>query len=30
VDDYFAGRHEDGYAVWRVFTASRWLDLFSL
>jgi asparagine synthase (glutamine-hydrolysing) len=30
VDDYFAGRHENGYAVWRIFTASRWLDLFGL
>jgi asparagine synthase (glutamine-hydrolysing) len=30
VDDFFAGRHEDGYAVWRIFTASRWLDLFGL
>jgi asparagine synthase (glutamine-hydrolysing) len=30
VDDYLAGRHENGYAVWRVFTASRWLDLFKL
>ena len=30
VDDYFAGKHQDGYAVWRVFTASRWLDLFGL
>jgi asparagine synthase (glutamine-hydrolysing) len=30
VDDYLAGRHDDGYAVWRIFTASRWLDLFDL
>jgi asparagine synthase (glutamine-hydrolysing) len=30
VDDYLAGRHEDGFAVWRIFTASRWLDLFEL
>jgi asparagine synthase (glutamine-hydrolysing) len=30
VDDYLAGRHEQGYAVWRVYTASRWLDLFKL
>jgi asparagine synthase (glutamine-hydrolysing) len=30
VDDYLAGRHEDGYAVWRIFTGSRWLDLFEL
>jgi hypothetical protein len=28
VDDYLAGRHENGYAAWRVYTASRWLDLF--
>jgi asparagine synthase (glutamine-hydrolysing) len=30
VNDYLAGRHEDGYAVWRIFTASRWLELFAL
>lgn len=30
VEDYLAGRHENGYAAWRVFTASRWLDLFKL
>jgi asparagine synthase (glutamine-hydrolysing) len=30
VDDYLAGRHEDGYAVWRIYTAWRWLDLFGL
>jgi asparagine synthetase B (glutamine-hydrolysing) len=30
VDDYLAGRHEDGYAVWRIYTASRWLELFGL
>jgi asparagine synthase (glutamine-hydrolysing) len=30
VDDYLAGKHDNGYAVWRVFTASRWLDLFGL
>jgi asparagine synthase (glutamine-hydrolysing) len=30
VDDYLAGRHEHGYAVWRIYTASRWLDLFEL
>ena len=30
VDDYLAGRHEDGYAVWRIYTASRWLDMFGL
>jgi asparagine synthase (glutamine-hydrolysing) len=30
VDDYLAGQHDNVYAVWRVFTASRWLDLFGL
>jgi asparagine synthase (glutamine-hydrolysing) len=30
VDDYLAGWHNDGYAVWRIYTASRWLDLFGL
>jgi len=30
VDDYFAERHEDAYAVWRIYTASRWLELFGL
>ena len=30
VDDYLSGRHGDGYAVWRIFTAARWLDLFAL
>ena len=30
VDDYLDGRHENGYAVWRIYTASRWLDLFRL
>jgi asparagine synthase (glutamine-hydrolysing) len=30
VDDYMTGRHENGYAVWRIYTASRWLDLFKL
>jgi hypothetical protein len=29
VDDYLAGRHKDGYAVWHIFTA-LWLDLFAL
>jgi asparagine synthetase B (glutamine-hydrolysing) len=24
------GRHEEGYAVWRIYTASRWLELFGL
>ena len=30
VDDYFAEKHDNGYAAWRIFTASRWLDLFGL
>jgi asparagine synthase (glutamine-hydrolysing) len=30
VDDYLAERHDNGYAVWRIFTASRWLDIFGL
>ena len=30
VDGYFSGRHDDHLAVWRLFTASRWLDLFDL
>jgi len=30
VDDYLAGRHDNGYAVWRIYTASRWLELFKL
>ena len=30
VDGYFEGRHDNGYAVWRIYTASRWLDLFRL
>jgi asparagine synthase (glutamine-hydrolysing) len=30
VEDYLAGAHEDGYAIWRIFTASRWLDIFRL
>lgn len=30
VDDYLAGKHDNGYAVWRIFTASRWLDMFGL
>jgi len=30
VDDYLAGRHDNGYAVWRIYTASRWMDLFKL
>lgn len=30
VDGYFSGRHDDHLAVWRLFTASRWLDRFGL
>ncbi len=30
VDAYLSGRHSDHLAVWRLYTASRWLDLFSL
>jgi asparagine synthetase B (glutamine-hydrolysing) len=30
VDGYLADRHQDGYAVWRIYTASRWLELFGL
>jgi asparagine synthase (glutamine-hydrolysing) len=28
LEDYLAGRHEEGSAVWRLYTASRWLDAF--
>ena len=28
VGDYFARRHKDTLAVWRLYTASRWLDRF--
>jgi asparagine synthase (glutamine-hydrolysing) len=30
VDEYLGGKHDNGYAVWRIFTASRWLDMFGL
>jgi len=30
VDDYLAGKHDNAYAVWRIYTASRWLELFRL
>jgi asparagine synthase (glutamine-hydrolysing) len=30
VDDYVAGRHDEAYAVWRIFTASRWFDLHGM
>jgi asparagine synthase (glutamine-hydrolysing) len=28
VDDYLAGRHDDGLGVWRLYTAWRWLEAF--
>jgi asparagine synthase (glutamine-hydrolysing) len=28
VDGYLAGLHDDAYGAWRIFTASRWLDIF--
>jgi hypothetical protein len=28
VDDYLAGRNENGYVVWRIYTGSLGLDLF--
>ena len=30
VDAYLSGRHSDHLAVWRLYTASRWLELFAL
>jgi len=30
VDDYLARKHDNAYAVWRIYTASRWLDLHGL
>ena len=30
VDDYFAGAHENAYAVWRIYTAARWFELNGL
>jgi asparagine synthase (glutamine-hydrolysing) len=30
VDDYLARRHDNAYAVWRIYTASRWLELHGL
>lgn len=26
VDDYLASKHEDGLAVWRLYTSWRWLE----
>jgi asparagine synthase (glutamine-hydrolysing) len=28
VDDYLAGKHDDGLAVWRLYTSWRWLESF--
>jgi asparagine synthase (glutamine-hydrolysing) len=28
VEDYLRGRHHDGMAVWRLYTAGRWLEAF--
>ena len=30
VDDYLQGRHDDGPALWRLYTAWRWLELFEV
>lgn len=30
VDDYLSRQHDDAYSVWRIYTASRWLDLHGL
>jgi asparagine synthase (glutamine-hydrolysing) len=30
VDDYLRGRHDDAPAVWRLYTAWRWMDLFAV
>jgi asparagine synthase (glutamine-hydrolysing) len=30
VDDYLAQKHDNAYAVWRIYTASRWLELHGL
>jgi asparagine synthase (glutamine-hydrolysing) len=30
VDDYLARKHDNAYAVWRIYTASRWLELHGL
>ena len=30
VDAFLAEEHDDAYAVWRIYTASRWLHLFAL
>ena len=28
IRDYLDGRHDDAGAIWRLYTASRWLELF--
>jgi asparagine synthase (glutamine-hydrolysing) len=30
IDDYLAEKHQDGYGVWRIFTASRWLEMLNV
>jgi asparagine synthase (glutamine-hydrolysing) len=30
VDDYLAQKHDNAYAVWRIYTASRWFELHGL
>lgn len=30
VDDYLQGRHDDGPALWRLYTAWRWMELFEV
>ena len=30
VDDYFAGRNQDRYSVWRIYTAALWAEQFGL
>jgi asparagine synthase (glutamine-hydrolysing) len=30
VDDYLAGAHDNAYAVWRIYTAARWFELYKL
>ena len=30
LESYVSGAHDDHLAVWRLYTASRWLDLFSM
>jgi asparagine synthase (glutamine-hydrolysing) len=30
VDDYLGQKHDNAYAVWRIYTASRWLELHRL